>query len=154
MGEYTLELYQSRPFDIWGLQTLAIAYNDEANKFSQLPFCEKHVYRTADKMTSAGSSAIYLLYDGDKVIGGIWVTASYAIHTTALVGYEQLTYVMPEYRGQGLSKYLAKVGSDWLIRAGCKVIQFGINSGIDGPSHPYKSLGFVPIGTNFIKFVK
>lgn len=155
MDKLTLKRYEGGPFDVWGLQALAIAYNEEANKFSALPFCERHVIDCADRMTEADTSAIFLLYDGFTAVGGIWVSYSHAIHTTALMGYENMNFVLPEYRGYGYGKYLAKLGCEWLESKGCKVIQFGVNSGIDsGTDNPYKSLGFAPIGRNFVKLVR
>ncbi|MGL6012725.1 MAG: GNAT family N-acetyltransferase [Shewanella oncorhynchi] len=155
MDKLTLRKYKGTSFDVWGLQALAIAYNEEANKFSALPFCERHVIDCADRMTEADTSAIFLLYDGFTAVGGIWVSYSHAIHTTALMGYENMNFVLPEYRSYGYGKYLAKLGCEWLESKGCKVIQFGVNSGIDsGTDNPYKSLGFAPIGRNFVKLVR
>lgn len=155
MDDFSLVQYDCSPEHVKALQSLAIAYNAEANKFSALPFCEQHVTDCADRMVNSGSSAIFLLYHYGEVVGGIWVSFSHAVHTTALMGYENMTYVKPEIRGLSFGTYLARVGCEWLESNGCKVIQFGVNSGIDStPDNPYKNIGFVPIGRNFVKLVR
>ena len=149
--EITYRQYTGIPFDIWDLQTLAIAYNDEANRFSQIKFCERHVSECARLTVGRGDSAIFFAMHGEKPVGGIWVSSVQAIHTPSLIGVENFNFVMPEYRDQGIGLKLASMGIEWLRNKEVAYIQFGLNSGIKhGSKNPYESLGFKPIGVNFI----
>jgi GNAT superfamily N-acetyltransferase len=138
--------------DLEDILTISYIYYKEAN----MSKCSFDYGRLKDSIIHAihSDDATLLLSDRNgEIVGICFLEKAYPIFSNDCVVDVSIVYVLPDYRGSGVSliKYIDKIAKEW----NAKYIALGVSSGIntERTSQLYKKLGYENIGMDFRKEV-
>ena len=95
-----------------------------------------------EKQQQDADMAVHI-WQGDEVIGQIVLGM---FKHVADIGYVNLYYLAPEFRGQGLSSILDEYAVDYFTKLSCKAMRLSVNKQNDRAWHYYLKHGWQEIG--------
>ncbi len=103
------------------------------------------------KFLNNPKSYTYLLKDSKRLIGFITFSLRNVIRYPRPIAEIEELYIVPEYRGRGLSRKLIKTVIGKIKKIGCSKIYIGSEFKWKIAHRAYKDMGFKKIGYQFIK---
>ena len=97
------------------------------------------------------NSYTYLLKDGKKLVGFITFSIRNVIRYPRPIAEIEELYIVPHYRGKGLSEKLIKLALKKVKKIGCSRIYIGSEFKWKIAHKLYKNTGFKKVGYQFIK---
>ena len=106
------------------------------------------------KFLNSPNSYAYLLKDGKRLIGFITFSIRNVIRYPRSIAEIEELYIIPEYRGRGLSQKLIKSVLEKIKNIGCSRIYIGSEFKWKIAHKLYTNTGFKKVGYQFIKKLK
>ena len=103
------------------------------------------------KFLNNPNSYTYLLKDGKRLIGFITFSIRNVIRYSRPIAEIEELYIIPEYRGKGLSQKLIKSVLEKIKKIGCSRIYIGSIFKWKIAHKAYKNMGFEKVGYQFLK---
>jgi PhnO protein len=103
------------------------------------------------KFLANPNSYTYLLKDKGKLIGFITFSIRNVIRYPRPIAEIEELYIIPEYRGKGLSQKLIKTVLKKITKIGCSRIYIGSEFKWRVAHKAYKNMGFEKVGYQFLK---
>lgn len=117
-------------------------------------FVKVNVPHTIDrytKMVTDGYATIFKLEEAGELIGGLGALVFPDLHSGAMTGVETFWFVTPEKRGKGL--ILLDAFEEWGWSQGCEQLALIhlLDSSPKALERVYRSRGYIPAETHYIK---